>query len=170
MQAFAAVQASVVHLQGVSLAKRFALVPLGPPCLTYSSTSKVSPWTLHPTVSLDSLISYTKCFTSNMLHDCCVGMSMQTILCSIFVHDQSRRSAHRHGMLDWIGFSLFKHTRQIMRDVVSREMSILVYLCLAVTETVSLVVMSTIMKWTFAVVMIQCPSCCSEAKSLHWPI
>jgi len=39
-QAFAAVQASVVHLQGVPLSKRFALVPLGPPCLAYSSTSK----------------------------------------------------------------------------------------------------------------------------------
>ena len=43
MQAFAAVQASVVHLQGVPLSKRFALVPLGPPLLSYSSTSKVSP-------------------------------------------------------------------------------------------------------------------------------
>lgn len=41
MQAFAAVQASVVHLQGVPLSKRFALVPLGPPILSYSSTSKV---------------------------------------------------------------------------------------------------------------------------------
>ena len=40
-QAFAAVQASVVHLQGVPLGKRFALVPLGPPLLTYSSTAKV---------------------------------------------------------------------------------------------------------------------------------
>ncbi len=39
-QAFAAVQASVVHLQGVSLAKRFALVPLGPPLLSYASTAK----------------------------------------------------------------------------------------------------------------------------------
>jgi len=39
-QAFAAVQASIVHLQGVPLAKRFALVPLGPPLLGYSSTSK----------------------------------------------------------------------------------------------------------------------------------
>ncbi|CAL5228874.1 g12088 [Coccomyxa viridis] len=39
-QAFAAVQASVVHLQGVPLSKRFALVPLGPPILSYSSTSK----------------------------------------------------------------------------------------------------------------------------------
>ena len=42
VQAFAAVQASVVHLQGVPLSKRFALVPLGPPLLSYSSTSKVS--------------------------------------------------------------------------------------------------------------------------------
>ena len=41
LQAFAAVQASVVHLQGVPLCKRFALVPLGPPCTSYSSTSKV---------------------------------------------------------------------------------------------------------------------------------
>jgi histone-lysine N-methyltransferase SETD3 len=41
-QAFAAVQASVVHLQGVPLSKRFALVPLGPPLLTYSSTAKAS--------------------------------------------------------------------------------------------------------------------------------
>ena len=40
LQAFAAVQASVVHLQGVSLAKRFALVPLGPPLLSYASTAK----------------------------------------------------------------------------------------------------------------------------------
>ena len=40
VQAFAAVQASVVHLQGVTLSKRFALVPLGPPLLTYSSTAK----------------------------------------------------------------------------------------------------------------------------------
>eukprot|EP00884_Botryococcus_braunii_P019622 jgi/Botrbrau1/6343/Bobra.0098s0002.1 len=39
-QAFAAVQASVVHLQGVPLCKRFALVPLGPPLLSYSSTAK----------------------------------------------------------------------------------------------------------------------------------
>ena len=40
-QAFAAVQASVVHLQDVTLSKRFAMVPLGPPLLSYSSTSKV---------------------------------------------------------------------------------------------------------------------------------
>ncbi|KAK9834599.1 hypothetical protein WJX74_005523 [Apatococcus lobatus] len=39
-QAFAAVQASTVHLQGVQKARRFALVPLGPPLLSYSSTSK----------------------------------------------------------------------------------------------------------------------------------
>ena len=43
-QAFAAVQASVVHLQGVPLSKRFALVPLGPPLLTYSSTCKACAW------------------------------------------------------------------------------------------------------------------------------
>lgn len=40
-QAFAAIQASVVHLQNVPLSRRFALVPLGPPLLTYSSESKV---------------------------------------------------------------------------------------------------------------------------------
>lgn len=40
IQAFTAVQSSVVHLQGVPLSKRFALVPLGPPLLSYSSTSK----------------------------------------------------------------------------------------------------------------------------------
>ncbi|KAG2486389.1 hypothetical protein HYH03_014967 [Edaphochlamys debaryana] len=39
-QAFAAVQAALVHLQGVPIAKRFALVPLGPPLLAYSSTAK----------------------------------------------------------------------------------------------------------------------------------
>lgn len=39
-QAFAAVQSCVVHLQGVPLSKRFALVPMGPPLLTYSSTAK----------------------------------------------------------------------------------------------------------------------------------
>lgn len=39
-QAFCAVQSSVVHLQGVPLGRRFALVPLGPPLLTYSSTAK----------------------------------------------------------------------------------------------------------------------------------
>ena len=37
-QAFAAVSSCVVHLQGVPLSRRFALVPLGPPFLTYSST------------------------------------------------------------------------------------------------------------------------------------
>lgn len=36
-QAFAAVQASVVHLQGVPTSMRFALVPMGPPLLSYSS-------------------------------------------------------------------------------------------------------------------------------------
>eukprot|EP00775_Hariotina_reticulata_P013147 gene13147-13277_t len=41
-QAFAAVQASIVHLQGVPLARRFALVPLGPPLLSYSSTCKAT--------------------------------------------------------------------------------------------------------------------------------
>ena len=41
-QAFATVQASIVHLQDVALSTRFALVPLGPPLLSYSSTSKVS--------------------------------------------------------------------------------------------------------------------------------
>eukprot|EP01026_Neomeris_dumetosa_P048980 TRINITY_DN424_c0_g1_i2.p1 TRINITY_DN424_c0_g1~~TRINITY_DN424_c0_g1_i2.p1 ORF type:complete len:491 (-),score=44.36 TRINITY_DN424_c0_g1_i2:270-1694(-) len=40
LQAFAAVQSSIVHLQKVPLAKRFALLPLGPPMLTYSSTSR----------------------------------------------------------------------------------------------------------------------------------
>ncbi|KAL2943313.1 Histone-lysine N-methyltransferase setd3 [Bienertia sinuspersici] len=39
-QAFVAVQSCVVHLQGVSLARRFALVPLGPPLLAYSSTCR----------------------------------------------------------------------------------------------------------------------------------
>ncbi|KAF8059135.1 setd3 [Scenedesmus sp. PABB004] len=39
-QAFAAVQASIVHLQGVPPARRFALVPMGPPLLSYSSTCK----------------------------------------------------------------------------------------------------------------------------------
>ena len=47
VQAFAAVQASVVHLQGVPLSKRFALVPLGPPILSYSSTSKVTAASYH---------------------------------------------------------------------------------------------------------------------------
>jgi len=35
--AFCAVQAATVHLQGVAPSRRFALVPLGPPLLTYSS-------------------------------------------------------------------------------------------------------------------------------------
>ncbi|KAK7316109.1 hypothetical protein VNO77_34835 [Canavalia gladiata] len=39
-QAFAAIQSCVVHLQKVSLARRFALVPLGPPLLAYQSNSK----------------------------------------------------------------------------------------------------------------------------------
>ncbi|KAH8965032.1 hypothetical protein BDL97_04G097000 [Sphagnum fallax] len=39
-QAFVAVQSCVVHLQGVSLARRFALVPLGPPLLSYKSNCK----------------------------------------------------------------------------------------------------------------------------------
>ncbi|KAF4385793.1 hypothetical protein F8388_010349 [Cannabis sativa] len=39
-QAFVAVQSCVVHLQKVSLARRFALVPLGPPLLAYSSNCK----------------------------------------------------------------------------------------------------------------------------------
>jgi hypothetical protein len=40
LQAFAAIQAATVHLQGVEPSMRFALVPLGPPLLTYSSMSK----------------------------------------------------------------------------------------------------------------------------------
>ncbi|XP_002986460.2 ribulose-1,5 bisphosphate carboxylase/oxygenase large subunit N-methyltransferase, chloroplastic [Selaginella moellendorffii] len=39
-QAFVAVQSCVVHLQGVSLPRRFALVPLGPPLLAYKSNCK----------------------------------------------------------------------------------------------------------------------------------
>ncbi|GAA0157726.1 methyltransferase [Lithospermum erythrorhizon] len=39
-QAFVAVQSCVVHLQKVSLARRFALVPLGPPLLSYGSNCK----------------------------------------------------------------------------------------------------------------------------------
>ncbi|XAR51978.1 Histone-lysine N-methyltransferase [Bertholletia excelsa] len=39
-QAFVAVQSCVVHLQKVSLARRFALVPLGPPLLAYGSNCK----------------------------------------------------------------------------------------------------------------------------------
>ena len=40
LQAFAAIQAAIVHLQGVEPSMRFALVPLGPPLLAYSSLSK----------------------------------------------------------------------------------------------------------------------------------
>lgn len=39
-QAFVAIQSCVVHLQGVSLARRFALVPLGPPLLAYKSNCR----------------------------------------------------------------------------------------------------------------------------------
>ncbi|KAJ8750317.1 hypothetical protein K2173_014232 [Erythroxylum novogranatense] len=39
-QAFVAIQSCVVHLQKVSLARRFALVPLGPPLLAYRSNCK----------------------------------------------------------------------------------------------------------------------------------
>ncbi|PSR87500.1 Histone-lysine N-methyltransferase [Actinidia chinensis var. chinensis] len=39
-QAFVAVQSCVVHLQKVSLARRFALVPLGPPLLAYKSNCR----------------------------------------------------------------------------------------------------------------------------------
>jgi len=39
-QAFVAVQSCVVHLQNVNLARRFALVPLGPPLLSYKSNCK----------------------------------------------------------------------------------------------------------------------------------
>eukprot|EP00262_Sarcandra_glabra_P004567 TRINITY_DN1565_c0_g1_i6.p1 TRINITY_DN1565_c0_g1~~TRINITY_DN1565_c0_g1_i6.p1 ORF type:complete len:514 (-),score=73.50 TRINITY_DN1565_c0_g1_i6:494-2035(-) len=39
-QAFVAVQSCVVHLHKVSLARRFALVPLGPPLLAYKSSCK----------------------------------------------------------------------------------------------------------------------------------
>ncbi|XP_008807527.1 ribulose-1,5 bisphosphate carboxylase/oxygenase large subunit N-methyltransferase, chloroplastic-like [Phoenix dactylifera] len=39
-EAFVAVQSCVVHLQKVSLARRFALVPLGPPLLAYKSNCK----------------------------------------------------------------------------------------------------------------------------------
>jgi len=54
-QAFAAVQASIVHLQGVSLARRFALVPLGPPLLSYSSTCKVVDPSMHICTSTASV-------------------------------------------------------------------------------------------------------------------
>ena len=40
LQAFAAVQAATVHLQGVEQTRRFALVPLGPPLLSYSPSCK----------------------------------------------------------------------------------------------------------------------------------
>jgi len=40
MQAFAAIQSCVVHLQGVELSKRFALIPMGPPLVMYKSTTK----------------------------------------------------------------------------------------------------------------------------------
>lgn len=40
ISAYCAVQAAVVHLMGVPPALRFALVPLGPPLLQYSATSK----------------------------------------------------------------------------------------------------------------------------------
>ncbi|CAH8271053.1 unnamed protein product [Arabidopsis lyrata] len=39
-QAFVAIQSCVVHLQNVGLARRFALVPLGPPLLAYCSNCK----------------------------------------------------------------------------------------------------------------------------------
>ncbi|XP_073116586.1 uncharacterized protein [Elaeis guineensis] len=39
-QAFVAIQSCVVHLQKVNLARRFALVPLGPPLLAYKSNCK----------------------------------------------------------------------------------------------------------------------------------
>lgn len=40
VSAYCAVQAAVVHLMGVEPSLRFALVPLGPPLLQYSATSK----------------------------------------------------------------------------------------------------------------------------------
>lgn len=51
-QAFAAVQASVVHLQGVPVSQRFALVPLGPPLLAYSPTAKVCGVHLLPALAM----------------------------------------------------------------------------------------------------------------------
>ncbi|CAI7869666.1 unnamed protein product [Closterium sp. NIES-54] len=39
-QAFIAVQSCVVHLQGVPLPRRFALIPMGPPLLAYKSTTR----------------------------------------------------------------------------------------------------------------------------------
>lgn len=51
-QAFVAVQSCVVHLQGVSLARRFALVPLGPPLLAYKSTCRAMLTALDDAVQL----------------------------------------------------------------------------------------------------------------------
>lgn len=51
-QAFVAVQSCVVHLQEVSLARRFALVPLGPPLLAYKSTCKAMLKSVGDTVQL----------------------------------------------------------------------------------------------------------------------
>ena len=42
VSAYCAVQAAVVHLMGVEPSLRFALVPLGPPLLQYSATSKAT--------------------------------------------------------------------------------------------------------------------------------
>ena len=63
-QAFATVQASIVHLQDVTLSKRFALVPLGPPLLSYSSTSKV-PGSHPPVCSLCDSLSHVFCLTAS---------------------------------------------------------------------------------------------------------
>lgn len=61
-QAFAAVQASIVHLQGVPLARRFALVPLGPPLLSYSSTCKVTHQSMQPAPGTCSALDpHSKC-------------------------------------------------------------------------------------------------------------
>ncbi|PKU64134.1 [Fructose-bisphosphate aldolase]-lysine N-methyltransferase, chloroplastic [Dendrobium catenatum] len=51
-QAFVAVQSCVVHLQNVSLARRFALVPLGPPLLAYKSNCKAMLKVDHDVVQL----------------------------------------------------------------------------------------------------------------------
>lgn len=51
-QAFVAVQSCVVHLQKVSLARRFALVPLGPPLLSYRSNCKAMLTAVDGTVQL----------------------------------------------------------------------------------------------------------------------
>lgn len=51
-QAFVAVQSCVVHLQKVSLARRFALVPLGPPLLAYRSNCKAMLTAIDGTVQL----------------------------------------------------------------------------------------------------------------------